>query len=99
MQGMKILIVEDEDECRRILVLWLRHWGAFDIREAATGQAALDCITRDRPDVMLLDLKLSVLDGWETARRIRASPGALSQLPIIAVTAYIHIWDKAAAMA
>jgi two-component system cell cycle response regulator DivK len=94
MAHAKILVIEDDEDCRRILVLRLQHLGAFTIREATSGQDALDCITRDPPDLIFLDLKLPGVDGLETARRIRALPGALSQLPIIAVTAYVLTWDK-----
>src|SRR4051795_11939719 len=81
----KILVVEDNEDNRRILVLRLRHFGTFDVREASTGQEALECIAQDPPDLVLLDLKLPVLDGWETARRIRAFPAPLNALPIIAI--------------
>src|SRR5262245_41183193 len=99
MEGTKILVVEDNEDNRQILVLRLRHWGAVDIHEATSGPEALHYLTRELPDLILLDLKLPGVDGLEVARRVRTLPGALSQLPIIAVTAYIHIWDKAAAMA
>ena len=94
MERTKILVVEDNEDNRHILVRRLRHLGPFDIREATTGQEALDWITRDQPDLVLLDLKLPVLDGWETARRIRALPAPLSQLPIIAVTAQAMPGDR-----
>jgi CheY-like chemotaxis protein len=99
MKQTKILVVEDNEDNRRILVLWLRHLGEFAIREAATGQEALDCILREPPDIVFLDLKLPVLDGWETARRIRALPTPLSQLPIIAVTAHAMAGDRDKAVA
>jgi CheY-like chemotaxis protein len=99
LERTKILVVEDDEDCRRILVLRLRHLGEFDIHEAATGQAALDCITQDPPDVVFLDLTLLVMDGWETARRIRALPTPLCQVPIIAVTAHAMASDKAKAVA
>jgi PleD family two-component response regulator len=58
MKHTKILVVEDNEDNRRVLVLRLQQLGEFDIREAATGQAALDWITREPPDVLFLDLKL-----------------------------------------
>jgi CheY-like chemotaxis protein len=100
MERTKILVVEDNEDNRRILVLRLQRMGEFDIREAATGQAALDCITRDAPDVLFLDLTLpGGMDGWETARRIRALPAPLSQLLIIAVTAHAMADDREKALA
>jgi two-component system cell cycle response regulator DivK len=99
MERTKILVVEDNEDNRRILVLRLQHEGQFDIREAATGQEALDWITREPPALVFLNLKLPVLDGWETARRIRALPAPLNQLPIIAVTAYAMAGDREKALA
>src|SRR4051794_5297529 len=94
MEPTKVLVVEDNEDNRHILVLRLRHWEAFTVREATNGQAALECIAHDPPDLVLLDLKLPVLDGWETARRIRALPAPLNALPIIAVTAHVSLEDK-----
>jgi two-component system, cell cycle response regulator DivK len=100
MKRTKILAVEDNEDNRYILVLWLGQLGAVDIREAATGQDALDWIIRDPPDVLLLDLTLpGGLDGWETARRIRALPAPLNQLPIIVVTAHAMVGDREKALA
>jgi len=99
MDPTKILVVEDDEESRRILVLRLQWMGKFTVREATTGQEALDWIARDRPDVVLLDLKLPVMDGLEVARRVRTMPAPLSQLPIIAVTAHVMAWNKDTALA
>ena len=71
----KILVVEDNEDNRRILVFRLRKIGDFEIREATQGEQALALIAEEVPDLMFLDLKLPILDGWETARRIRAMPG------------------------
>ena len=99
MEPAKLLVVEDNEDNRRVLVLRLRHFGAYDIREATTGQEALECIVQDPPALVLLDLKLPGLDGWETARRIRALPAPLNALPIIAVTAHAMLEDRGKALA
>jgi CheY-like chemotaxis protein len=99
MKHTKILVVEDNEDNRRILVWRLQRLGEFAISEAASGQAALDGIRRDPPDVVLLELTLPGLDGWETARRIRTLPAPLSQLPIIAVTGHAMIGDREKALA
>jgi len=99
MKRTKILVVEDNEDIRCILVLQLQRLGEFDIREAATGQAALDSITRDPPDALFLDLTLPGLSGWETARWIRTLPAPLSELPIIAVTGHALIGDREKALA
>ena len=87
MSRKKILVVEDNEDNRHILVYRLRKIGDFDILEATHGEEALNIIATNPPDLMFLDLKLPVLDGWETARRIRAMDGPIRNLPIIALTA------------
>jgi two-component system cell cycle response regulator DivK len=95
----RILVVEDNEDNRHILVYRLRKIGDFDIIEASHGQEALDLIVQNPPDLMFLDLKLPVLDGWETARRIRAMEGAIKDLPIIALTAQAMVGDEEKALA
>jgi CheY-like chemotaxis protein len=99
MEPAKLLVVEDNEDNRQILMLRLRHTGAYDVREATNGQEALECLAQDPPDAILLDLKLPVLDGWETARRIRTLPAPLNALPIIAVTAHAMLEDRDRALA
>jgi len=99
MSRKKILVVEDNEDNRHILVYRLRKVGDFDIKEAQDGQEALDLITQDLPDLLFLDLKLPILDGWETARRIRAMKSPAKNLPIIALTAQAMIGDEEKALA
>jgi len=99
MSRKKILVVEDNEDNRNILVYRLRKIGDFDIREARHGEEALALIAQDIPDLILLDLKLPVLNGWETARRIRALPGAAQYIPIIALTAQAMEGDQEKALA
>jgi two-component system, cell cycle response regulator DivK len=99
MSRKKILVVEDNEDNRHILVYRLRKIGDFDIKEATHGQEALESIAQDLPDLMFLDLKLPILDGWETARRIRAMEGPAKDLPIIALTAQAMVGDEEKALA
>ncbi len=99
MSRKRILVVEDNEDNRHILVYRLRKIGDFDIIEATHGQEALDLIAQNPPDLMFLDLKLPVLDGWETARRIRTMVGAVKNLPIIALTAQAMVGDEEKALA
>jgi two-component system, cell cycle response regulator DivK len=99
MKRTKILVTEDNEDFRRLLVRRLQRLGEVDISEATTGQEALDGITRDPPDILLLDLTLPGINGWEVLRRIRALPGLLSQLLIIAVTAHALVGDRDKALA
>ena len=99
MSRKKILVVEDNEDNRHILVYRLRKIGDFDILEATHGEEALNIIATNPPDLMFLDLKLPVLDGWETARRIRAMDGPIRNLPIIALTAQAMVGDEEKALA
>ena len=99
MERKKILVVEDNEDNRHILVYRLRKIGNFEIREASDGQEALNQIAQDPPDLLFLDLKLPILDGWETARRIRAMQGLVRHIPIIALTAQAMVGDEEKALA
>ena len=99
MTRKKILVVEDNEDNRLILIYRLQTIGDFDIRQATHGEEALAQIVSDPPDLVFLDLKLPVLDGWETARRIRAQEGSVKHTPIIALTAQAMIGDEAKALA
>lgn len=99
MERKKILVVEDNEDNRHILVYRLRKIGDFEIREASDGQEALRQIAQDPPDLLFLDLKLPILDGWETARRIRAMQGIVKDVPIIALTAQAMVGDEEKALA
>jgi two-component system, cell cycle response regulator DivK len=81
----RILVVEDQEDNRQILHDLLDHAG-YELAEAESGEQALVEVAARRPDLILMDLRLPVLDGCETTRRIRSDP-ALRSIPIIAVTA------------
>jgi CheY-like chemotaxis protein len=85
----RILIVEDHPDHRIILRYQLHSIGVFDVLEAPDGQHALALVARGEPlDLIIMNLGLPGLDGWETTRRIRALPGPRSRIPILAYTAY-----------
>ncbi len=98
MAPKKILVVEDNEDNRRILVYRLRKIGQFDIREAANGQQAVDAFQADRPDLIFMDLKMPVMDGWEATKRIRQLPGG-DLVRIIALTAQAMAGDEQKAIA
>jgi len=87
-----ILIAEDNPVNRELLREMLEIWG-YDVSEAGNGREALESIARRRPDVLLLDLDMPVLDGFETIRQIRANPQSAT-LPVLAVTAYAMQGDR-----
>jgi len=59
----------------------------YEIMEAKSGEEALAAVAKQRPDLILMDIQLPVMDGYEATRRIKADP-ALRSIPIIAVTSY-----------
>jgi two-component system cell cycle response regulator DivK len=97
MKRRKILVVEDNEDNRRILVYRLGKIGEFDIREATNGLEALAEVEKDPPDLIFMDLKMPVMDGWEATRRIRGMAGAGS-VRIIALTAQAMAGDEEKAL-
>lgn len=90
-----ILVIEDQDDNRRILRDLLTSAG-FSVIEATTGPDGVARAAADRPDLILMDIQLPGLDGYEATRRIKAQP-ALRAIPIIAVTSYALSGDDAKA--
>jgi two-component system cell cycle response regulator DivK len=97
MTPRRILIVEDTEDNRRIMRDLLSNAG-FDIIEAHDGQAAIAAASNHVPDLILMDIQLPVLNGYEAIRRIKADP-KLQAIPIIAVTSYALTGDKESARA
>jgi two-component system OmpR family response regulator len=90
MGGQHLLVVDDEDNLRSMLCAALRHHG-FTITEAADGRAALEAVPRDRPDLVILDVMLPQLDGFEVCRRLRT---AGDHTPVLFLTARDGTEDK-----
>ncbi len=91
----KILIVEDVEFNRDLLVQLLED--EYEILTAADGAAGVELAEREHPDLILMDLSLPVVDGWEAARRIKAD-NILRDIPIIALTAHAMTGDKERAL-
>ena len=92
-----ILVVEDQADNRRILRDMLGNAG-YELVEAESGEEALTAVEARRPDLILMDIQLPVMDGYEATRRIRSNPDLKSAL-IIAVTSYALAGDEAKALA
>jgi two-component system cell cycle response regulator DivK len=84
--SQRILVIEDQEDNRRILRDLLTSAG-YEMIEAVTGEEGVRLAEMHRPDLILMDIQLPGLDGYEATRRIKANP-ALRQIPIIAVTSY-----------
>ncbi len=87
----KILVVEDNEMNRDMLCRRLERIG-YTITRAVNGQEALNKVAADPPHLILMDMSLPVLDGWETTRRLKANEKTKS-IPIIALTAYASVED------
>jgi two-component system cell cycle response regulator DivK len=85
-------VVEDQEDNRQILRDLLTS-GGFDMIEAENGADAITAAQANRPDLILMDIQLPILDGYEATRRIKADP-ALKSIPIIVVTSYALSGDE-----
>lgn len=83
---MNILVAEDFDDTRLMIKTLLERKG-HRVFEAANGQEAVEIATRERPDLVLMDLNMPIMDGLDAARRLRADP-CTCEVPVVAVTAY-----------
>jgi two-component system, cell cycle response regulator DivK len=90
-----ILVVEDQEDNRRILRDLLSSVG-YDVVEAVSGEEGVRMAETRVPDLILMDIQLPGLDGYEATRRIKAN-AALRQIPVIAVTSYALSGDDARA--
>ena len=82
----RILVVEDQDDNRQIIRDLLSAKG-YELIEATTGEEGLNLATTGKPDLILMDIQLPGMDGYEVTRRIKANP-ELNAIPIIVVTSY-----------
>lgn len=89
----KILVVEDTEDNRQILRDLLGMAG-YQMVEAHDGAQGVAMATEHRPDLILMDIQMPVMDGYEATRRIKADP-ALKAIPIVAVTSYALSGDEA----
>jgi CheY-like chemotaxis protein len=85
-QDQAVLIVEDADDARYFMRLELEQLG-YRVVEAENGLRAVEVAERERPDIILMDLSLPIMDGIAATEKIRATDG-LDEVPIIALTAY-----------
>jgi two-component system, cell cycle response regulator DivK len=88
----RILVAEDQEDNRRILRDLLTNSG-FDMIEATNGMDALAAAAAQKPDLILMDIQLPLLDGYEVTRRLKADPN-LRAIPIIVVTSYALSGDE-----
>jgi len=88
----RILLVEDTED-NRVIVRDLVSSAGYELIEAADGAEGLALAEKEKPDLILMDIQLPVMDGYEATRRIKANP-ALKNIPVIAVTSYALSGDE-----
>jgi DNA-binding response OmpR family regulator len=80
-----VLVVDDDPKIVRVVEINLTQAG-YQVRTAADGEQALAAVTQERPDLVLLDVMMPRLDGFETLKRLKADP-ALTDIPVVMLTA------------
>jgi two-component system cell cycle response regulator DivK len=88
----KILIVEDNEDSRELVVKVLKNKG-YQTIEAADGEEALEKAAAEKPDLVLLDISIPKIDGYEVARRLKSNE-ELKDIPIVALTAHAMKGDR-----
>ena len=98
LEGLQILIVDDEPDTRDLLSKIFEQQGA-QVVEAASAHEAMERLERCKPDLVVSDIGMAGLDGYNLIKRIRAQDGSYAKLPALALTAYARDEDKATALA
>ena len=88
----RILVIEDNEQ-NLYLVKFILEKSGYEIHEARDGQEGIDMAARVKPDLILLDIQLPVMDGYAVARTLRTMPD-LDKVPIVAVTSYAMAGDR-----
>jgi len=97
MNSKKILVVEDNEDTREILLYRLRSMGSYEVLLASNGKEALEMAARARPDLIIMDLKMPVMDGWDATKELRRTEWG-KDLPVIALTAQAMERDEQKAL-
>jgi two-component system cell cycle response regulator DivK len=84
--GHRLLLVEDNEDNRTIYSTLLRHLG-YEVIEAQNGVQAIELARSERPDLILMDISIPEMDGWEATRILRGDP-VTKAIPIVALTAH-----------
>lgn len=95
--GKKILIVEDNEQ-NLYLARYLLENSGYIVCQARTGLEGLAMAQTEQPDLILMDLQLPEMDGYEATKRLKSDP-ATAQIPVVAVTSYAMIDDRNKALA
>ena len=94
----KVLYVEDNDDNVYMLKMRLELLGDFEVVTAANGERGCEMAVSERPDIILMDLQMPIMDGWEAARRLK-STRQTSDIPIIGLSAHALAGERDKALA
>jgi two-component system cell cycle response regulator DivK len=94
----KVLYVEDNDDSVYMLKMRLELLGDFEVLAAEDGEKGCEMAAAERPDIILMDLEMPVVDGWEATRRLRSNPQT-RDIPIIALSAHELAGERERALA
>ena len=97
MERKKILVVEDNEDTREILLHRIRSMGDYEVLLTANGREALEIAACSKPDLIIMDLKMPVMDGWEATKALRQTNWG-KDLPVIALTAQAMERDEEKAL-
>jgi two-component system cell cycle response regulator DivK len=94
----KVLYVEDNDDNVYMLKMRLELLGDFEVLTAEDGEKGCEKAVSERPDIILMDLQMPVMDGWEAARRLKSTPET-NDIPIIGLSAHALAGERDKALA
>jgi two-component system cell cycle response regulator DivK len=95
---IKVLYVEDNEDNVYMLKMRLELLGDFEVLSAEDGEKGCEMAVRERPDIILMDLEMPVMDGWEAARRLKSTPATIDT-PIIGLSAHALAGEREKALA
>jgi CheY-like chemotaxis protein len=94
----KVLYVEDNDDNVYMLKMRLELLGDFEVLAAEDGQKGCEMAATEQPDIILMDLEMPVVDGWEATRRLKGNPQT-RDIPVIALSAHALAGEREKALA
>ena len=94
----KVLYVEDNDDNIYMLKMRLELLGDFEVLTAENGERGCEVAASEQPDIILMDLEMPIIDGWEATRRLKGNPQTRS-IPVIALSAHALAGEREKALA
>lgn len=95
---MKTILVVEDDQMNREMICRILQWQGYAVITAGDGLQACELAESERPDLILMDMGLPMLTGWEATTRLKATP-ELRSIPVVALTAYAMVEDRQRSLA